>query len=99
MTSGLLINDIRTDKFSAIIPLSHPDLNDISFSSNTHQRQGTNNAENRWCTTSVFLTYQRGMEGRWACWEAGRGHRRGMRDAGKERSEVKCGGVKVLAGM
>ena len=79
MMSGPLINIIvpppRTDKFSAIIPLFHPDLNDISFSSNTHQRQGTNNAENRWCTTSVFLTLQRGMEGRWACWEAGRGHR------------------------
>ena len=60
MMSGLLINVIvpppRTDKFSAYIALFHPDLNDISFSSNTHQRKGTNNAENRWCTTSVFLT-------------------------------------------
>ena len=28
----------QTDKFSASIPLAHPDLNDISSSSNTHQR-------------------------------------------------------------
>ena len=32
----------RTDKFSASIPLFHPDLNDISFSLNTHQRSGIN---------------------------------------------------------
>ena len=52
----IIVPPPRTDKSSAIISLFHPDLNDISFSPNTHQRQGTNNAENRWCTTSVFLT-------------------------------------------